>query len=79
MAEKLNDADLYIHRRLYLMAYDALQSDYHHRPDAAVFSKFVLDMAAIVNPAALENWEFKLASREELDRKLRLLVKAIAD
>ncbi|KAH8909371.1 hypothetical protein BR93DRAFT_965481 [Coniochaeta sp. PMI_546] len=73
VASRLSDADMTIHRRLYLMAHDALRSDYHRRPDAAVFARLALDMAALVNPAALEAWEPRLASREDLDRELRLL------
>lgn len=67
MKRKLNDAGTNIHRRLYLMARDALRSDYRYRPDAAVFARLTADMAALVDPAALEGWAGRPTSIEELE------------
>lgn len=59
------------------MVLDALRSDYRHRPDAALFARQALDMAALVDPEALDGWDSRSASIERLDTELRDLLDSI--
>ncbi|KAK4153155.1 hypothetical protein C8A00DRAFT_34100 [Chaetomidium leptoderma] len=64
-----------MHRKLFMVVLDAMRSDYRHRPDAGRFAKFVMEMAAAVNPAALKKWDHTTTSHGWLDCELNESVK----
>ena len=67
VSNKLDHTQCRLNRRLYLLVVETLQSDYRHRPNAATLARFAMDMAAAINPAALENWSGESIQWDDLD------------
>lgn len=65
-----------MHRWLYMIPMDVLRSKYQSRPDAAKFVKLLMDMVAALNPQALEGWDSRSTSPEELSRELSSMIRA---
>ncbi|KAH6853543.1 hypothetical protein B0I37DRAFT_440675 [Chaetomium sp. MPI-CAGE-AT-0009] len=70
-AAAILDGQKTAHRWLCMILMNALRSNYRSRPDAPLFARLVTDMAAALDPQALEGWDSRFSSQDQLSRELR--------
>lgn len=62
-----------MHQKLYLTALDALRSNYKDFANAAGFAWLVMEIVAIIDPAALENWNETFSNCTQINQVLKEL------
>ncbi|KAK3300163.1 uncharacterized protein B0H64DRAFT_8417 [Chaetomium fimeti] len=64
-----------IHRLLCMILMDVMRSNYRSRPDAPAFCSLIMKMVAALDPRALEGWDSRSSSLNQLKRDLRAFMK----